>query len=579
MKRYLFAIFYLFTAALPAFSQGALLPALPPSFLNASGLVASGAKLCTTAAGGSTSLATYSDYLLSAALPNPITLNALGIPQTSGGASTAVYAQAKDYRVTLYAAGTGNTCNGVAVGAQIWQRDHVSGNNFITLLRVGDGTLAAPSLAGVNYTSTGLYWSTGPQLNFALGGVIGGHIGQTTTVLGNNANGTASNATVVGFQAGNVNMSGGNNTCVGTDACESTTTGFTVTAIGYNALRQNTTGASQTAIGGQAGQSDTTGIGNVYVGNFAGQTVVNGGSCTIVGYHAADAATSCLNGVFIGSYAGNHHTTGHENTCLGGHACDGDTTGNLNTAVGYGALNANATTSSNTAVGYSAGLVLTGGAGQNSFFGLNAGAQQTSGENNTFIGWNAGVTCTTCNNNTTLGTQADVAAAATFSIALGRASLATGSNQFVAGSVTAPITAVFFGEGVTDSTPVGATVTVTGGTGANIAGAHLTLAGGQGTGSGVGGNVIFQTSAAGGGGSTQNALTTRLTIDSTGLSTFTGTVAVPLLNVTTGGTGTISTGVGSVKMATANAATNVIWIPIAYTGTTYYVPGWTTPSP
>ena len=51
------------------------------------------------------------------------------------------------------------------------------------------------------------------------------------------------------------------------------------------------------------------------------------------------------------------------------------------------------------------------------------------------------------------------------------------------------------------------------------------------------------------------------------------------LNINTGGSTTISTGVGSVKMSTANAATNTAWIPIKYAGTTYYVPGWTTNAP
>lgn len=55
------------------------------------------------------------------------------------------------------------------------------------------------------------------------------------------------------------------------------------------------------------------------------------------------------------------------------------------------------------------------------------------------------------------------------------------------------------------------------------------------------------------------------------------TAGVP--NVQSGGSTTISTGVGSVKMSTANAATNAAWIPFAYAGTTYYFPAWTTNAP
>lgn len=49
--------------------------------------------------------------------------------------------------------------------------------------------------------------------------------------------------------------------------------------------------------------------------------------------------------------------------------------------------------------------------------------------------------------------------------------------------------------------------------------------------------------------------------------------------IVAGGSTTISTGVGSVKMSSANPGTNAAWIPIAYAGTTYFVPAWTTNSP
>lgn len=51
------------------------------------------------------------------------------------------------------------------------------------------------------------------------------------------------------------------------------------------------------------------------------------------------------------------------------------------------------------------------------------------------------------------------------------------------------------------------------------------------------------------------------------------------LEVTAGGSTTISTGIGSVKMSSANAATNAAWIPMKYAGTTFYIPGWATNSP
>ena len=60
---------------------------------------------------------------------------------------------------------------------------------------------------------------------------------------------------------------------------------------------------------------------------------------------------------------------------------------------------------------------------------------------------------------------------------------------------------------------------------------------------------------------------------------FSGALKLTTLNIASGGSTTISTGVGSVKMSTANAATNAVWIPLQYAGTTYFVAGFTTNAP
>ena len=52
-----------------------------------------------------------------------------------------------------------------------------------------------------------------------------------------------------------------------------------------------------------------------------------------------------------------------------------------------------------------------------------------------------------------------------------------------------------------------------------------------------------------------------------------------LLDTKTGGSTTISTGVGNIKMSTANSDNNAVWIPMKYNGNTYYVPGFTTNAP
>lgn len=58
----------------------------------------------------------------------------------------------------------------------------------------------------------------------------------------------------------------------------------------------------------------------------------------------------------------------------------------------------------------------------------------------------------------------------------------------------------------------------------NTAGANLTITGSQGTGTGAGGSIIFQTAAAGSSGTAQNALSTALTIASDRSVTFTNSV-------------------------------------------------------
>lgn len=60
---------------------------------------------------------------------------------------------------------------------------------------------------------------------------------------------------------------------------------------------------------------------------------------------------------------------------------------------------------------------------------------------------------------------------------------------------------------------------------------------------------------------------------------FDGTVQTDALRIDEGGSTAISTGTGTVKMTTVNAANNAAWIPINYAGTVYYVPAWTTHAP
>ena len=98
------------------------------------------------------------------------------------------------------------------------------------------------------------------------------------------------------------------------------------------------------------------------------------------------------------------------------------------------------------------------------------------------------------------------------SVAIGRSSDTTAANQFVSGSSSHPISDIYFGKAVTNATPTNYTIHATGGSGTDIAGGDITFAGGIGTGSGVGGDLIFQYAAAGASSSTPNSLATAMTI-------------------------------------------------------------------
>jgi hypothetical protein len=80
------------------------------------------------------------------------------------------------------------------------------------------------------------------------------------------------------------------------------------------------------------------------------------------------------------------------------------------------------------------------------------------------------------------------------------------SNSIVIGSTESAFTDIWLGGGMYKATPSQVNLYATGGSGANNAGANLSIAGGQGTGSALGGSILFKTSPVGGGGSTWNDL-------------------------------------------------------------------------
>lgn len=168
--------------------------------------------------------------------------------------------------------------------------------------------------------------------------------------------------------------------------------------------------------------------------------------------------------------------------------------------------------------GFGSGATLTGNTGVgNSYFGADSntgetngitGVRNTSGTNNVYLGFNA-----YGNANNLTGV-----------VALGYMARATASNMAVVGAKGLVTLQVGSDSSDTSTARVVRAAGARAGTDTDTVGSSLALAGGINTGSAVGGSVLIQTAPAGSTGTTAGTLTTRVTVDSTGLVTATGFV-------------------------------------------------------
>ena len=158
-----------------------------------------------------------------------------------------------------------------------------------------------------------------------------------------------------------------------------TSTGSENAAFGHAALDRLTTGAGNTALGMRAGFLLTTGSSNVAVGNRALAAATSSAGSVAVG---AGALFS------ISNAAGD--TTGINNTALGNSALNLSTSGFDNTAVGYQSMGLAVTTGSrNTALGSGSLYTLTSGI-RNTAIGFGAINGLNSGSNNVAVGYATG---------------------------------------------------------------------------------------------------------------------------------------------------------------------------------------------
>lgn len=181
-----------------------------------------------------------------------------------------------------------------------------------------------------------------------------------------------------------------------------------------HAMRVYTDGGVQ--IGGVYGTSPGAGALSVnrngiagceFFGRVCGNTGSTGANCTGLGVNALIALTTAQGITAVGFNSLNTLSTGDYNTAVGVSALALNSTGSLNTAVGVSALQ-DALGSNNTAIGAYAGLGATG-------------------DDNTFVGQATGLS----------------SAALTGTTVIGKAALATKSNQTVIGGVSTVETVLF----------------------------------------------------------------------------------------------------------------------------------------
>lgn len=364
----------------------------------------------------------------------------------------------------------------------------------------GDGTLEGTS--ALTFSATGVLSITGTVTcpnggNSEQFGATAVADGANCVAVGASSNANVTDAVAVGYDASANNT---NATCVGS---QGQSNAENATGVGY-AVSASTSAA---ALGsGAAAGTDCVALGK-------DSTATSGGSIAI----GESASANHANGIAIGenSVAGNGITIG---TAI-------SSTGAGTIAIGHAI-----TTTTNTngvLIGDSAILLGNGGVG----LGQSAVARSES----VAIGRSANAG----SNAVAIGTNAQTSATATYGVALGpyancghARTLCFGANStsqasyhinFGANNSNDYFDFMWLGKGVVAAAPRSSfQISPSQASGLDLAGTDLKITGGASTGTGVGGDIIFQTTtASGSSSSTLNTPVTALTIDQTQVCTFT----------------------------------------------------------
>ena len=438
-------------------------------------------NVSTSGANANASQTTYGGYFSNTHTGSGFVQNRAIYSTASGGSSnTAVYAVASGGTTAtgLYATASGATNNYAA---------HIDG-----ILALGSNSFLIQSYSDL---SLSLGAGTPPSVLYSL--FFGGSAGSSAT--------NASYSNFLGRNAGNGATNASNSNFLGDSAGHGATNADDSNFFGIQAGYQVTAVDDANFFGASAGYQATSAADSNFFGFHAGYLATNASSSNFFGTNAGSEATDAANSIFIGPSAGIQASSATYGVFLGAEA------------GGYANAAANSVF-----IGTGAGYVGFGGSNSsNSVFLGNLAGWKASGTSNAansiFIGQNSGVNDavdnTTGGYSILLGPDTDTGNFSN-SIAMGRGATNTASNQLIFGSSTANsyIDNVFFGTGVTATSPVGVVINGSGASGTDIAGASMTFAGGKATGNALGGSLIFQTSDAGASGVTLQSLSTKAII-------------------------------------------------------------------
>lgn len=286
-------------------------------FFDNNGVILSGGKLYSYAAGTTTPQTTYTSAAGNTAHTNPIILDSAGRVPTGEIWLTA----GSNYKFVL--------TTSADVSLVTW--DNITGINGTGITTNASSVQYDP----VNDAST----TVAAFLDF---------------FIGHGGNGELTN-TRVGEDALSTNTTGTNNTAVGKKAMELNTTGYQNTAVGVDAMFQNTTGHYNTSVGEGSMMENTTGTDNTAIGHSSYKFSTTGSYNTALGKAALHDGGSGSNNTAVGYSAMFYVDTGSRNTVAGNQAGQYTDTGNNNVFVGYNAGLANTSSSYNTFVGSNAG--------------------------------------------------------------------------------------------------------------------------------------------------------------------------------------------------------------------------------